>query len=683
MSNNIAVRVTADTADLTSKMIQAQVSITDYGKTARDVARQVLAGDTSPETKQRFLEVSEAVATAKNQLATYKQAMARIPGDHQQVSASAGAVRAGMQSLSYQINDVATMFALGAPPMQIFASQGSQIIQALQGMNGGAKGLLGVLGGPWGTAMIVAATALTPFISKLLETGDAADAAKQKVYGLRDALADMRTKPMESLGKLQGNVWNAEGALRKAEAMPRYTGGGSETYKKNTFLERQRDQAIKDARTDLAGAQTEFAVAKAIEKTNQSLFDIRTKAGRLRATAIDHDDGDDDKKKKGGRKGSKRAGKKDRSDEIEAKKAAQEAERLAREELQNRLDDARVTESIAEDKVGTEIELSRIALDAKLEDIEAEQRAGQISDATALQRKVVLNNQMIQLDKEYENRVYEARLKQLEDEQKNYKEGTSEFRGYLRRKEELTKQHENRLLVIDAQANAKRRQMDRLADTESNRRMSRMAGTWASNLARMATLQQGFGATVKGIWQGMVGVVTDVIEQIVEQWIVGELIKIGLMKLTSQTGVASEAAKAGAAGTASMAGAPFPINTTAPAFGASMYAAAQAYSSMPSFAQGTNELPRDMVAQIHAGERIIPKADNAALLEMTKRGAMGPMGSQPPFGAMPGGGGGGDTHVHLHGTVIHGVRALKKFAEANAPQLSAAGRKYVRNNGRG
>jgi hypothetical protein len=37
------------------------------------------------------------------------------------------------------------------------------------------------------------------------------------------------------------------------------------------------------------------------------------------------------------------------------------------------------------------------------------------------------------------------------------------------------------------------------------------------------------------------------------------------------------------------------------------------YKNLPSFAVGTNNLPEDMIAQLHKGERIIPAADNAAL----------------------------------------------------------------------
>ena len=216
MANNLALNVTADIADLTSKMAVAQVSVKDYGKAMREAAREVAAGDTSDLTKQRLLEVSDSYSKASAQVAIYKREIASAKAPQDQATASAGAMKAGMQSLSYQINDVATMFAMGAPPMQIFASQGGQVIQAIQGMTGSAKGFLGFLGGPWGTVITVAAVALTPFISKLFKTGEAADQAKAKVYDLQAAIADMRTKPMEALGQLNLNVLTAEAKLRQA-----------------------------------------------------------------------------------------------------------------------------------------------------------------------------------------------------------------------------------------------------------------------------------------------------------------------------------------------------------------------------------------------------------------------------------------------------------------------------------
>lgn len=97
----------------------------------------------------------------------------------------------------------------------------------------------------------------------------------------------------------------------------------------------------------------------------------------------------------------------------------------------------------------------------------------------------------------------------------------------------------------------------------------------------------------------------------------------------------SYAAVAGAAGTASFAGAPWPIDMGAPAFGASMYADASSYAALAQLATGTNELPRDMIAQVHEGERIIPKADNTRLIQMMSMASGGING-------------GGRPDVHLH-----------------------------------
>lgn len=91
----------------------------------------------------------------------------------QRVGASVAAQRQGMQQLSFQLGDIATMYALGARPMQIFASQSGQVIQSIQMMSGGTSRFAAFLGGPWGLAVTSAAVVLTPFIGKLFEAEDA------------------------------------------------------------------------------------------------------------------------------------------------------------------------------------------------------------------------------------------------------------------------------------------------------------------------------------------------------------------------------------------------------------------------------------------------------------------------------------------------------------------------------
>jgi phage-related minor tail protein len=104
--------------------------------------------------------------------------------------------------------------------------------------------------------------------------------------------------------------------------------------------------------------------------------------------------------------------------------------------------------------------------------------------------------------------------------------------------------------------------------------------------------------------------------------------------------VSSFAGVAGAAGTASWAAAPWPVDAGAPAFGASMSAAALAYLPLASLDVGTNYLPRDMVVQAHEGERVIPKADNRKLMEM--------------MSLANGQGGRGDVHLHYSPAIQNG-----------------------------
>lgn len=100
--------------------------------------------------------------------------------------AASGAARAGMLQLSQQLGDVSTMFALGARPSQIFASQIGQVVGAVQLMTGGTSRLAAFLGGPWGMALTTATVVLAPLVGKLFETS----AAMEKVEFASNAMGD-------------------------------------------------------------------------------------------------------------------------------------------------------------------------------------------------------------------------------------------------------------------------------------------------------------------------------------------------------------------------------------------------------------------------------------------------------------------------------------------------------------
>lgn len=140
---------------------------------------------------------------------TTNQVTQRVERNFKQVGQSSGNLEAGMKQLSFQLNDVATQFALGQRPMQIFASQAGQVIQSVQLMTGGTSGLAAFLGGPWGVALTSAVVVLTPFIGKLL---DAKSAAEQ----MGDAAAEAMAKLNASLASGQSLTSQAADAATKS-----------------------------------------------------------------------------------------------------------------------------------------------------------------------------------------------------------------------------------------------------------------------------------------------------------------------------------------------------------------------------------------------------------------------------------------------------------------------------------
>jgi len=223
------------------------------------------------DVKQLLVRVSATTELLRSNLAlaereinkfanTAEQATGRADNAFKRVGATAGSQRAGMQQLSMQIGDVATQFAMGTKPMQIFAQQGGQVFQAIQLMAGGGSRFAAFLGGPWGLALSAAAIAVTPFIGRLFEAedaldnvGDAATTAMQKV---RQALAqtsvftDAATENTRKIISGMGDVARIDRELlvakRNVEVLQSSPGGAyglSDAYGRVRALEAQRASA--------------------------------------------------------------------------------------------------------------------------------------------------------------------------------------------------------------------------------------------------------------------------------------------------------------------------------------------------------------------------------------------------------------------------------------------------------
>lgn len=226
-------------------------------------------------TKELLVRVSATTELLRSNLIAAEREIARfesttnavtqrVERNFKQVGQASGLAKAGMQQLSYQLNDVATMFSLGAKPQQIFASQMGQVLQSVQLMTGGTSKLAAFLGGPWGLAISTAAVALSPFIAKLFETTDAADTA---------------TNALDALIKKQQQAVADKNRLRDAESGL------------NTLLERRKeleaDIAKRGVRNPATGQlQFVFKQQQELAAINAQIIAGRTALDRERVVSV-------------------------------------------------------------------------------------------------------------------------------------------------------------------------------------------------------------------------------------------------------------------------------------------------------------------------------------------------------------------------------------------------------------
>lgn len=218
------------------------------GEYSREVSRLKAAIDPAWGSLQKFKQeaqlarqaLAEGAITHKQYIEAMRQSATQaglLSGAQRGVITQTGAQRAGMQQLSMQISDVATMYSLGARPMQIFASQIGQITQAVQLASGGTSRFAAIMGSPWTMAITTAAIVLVPLIGNLLDSEDAADKAgkanetladkldrskhstRDVIAALRDYNAEQRKANETTLEAAAAAAATAEKELRRAMAL--------------------------------------------------------------------------------------------------------------------------------------------------------------------------------------------------------------------------------------------------------------------------------------------------------------------------------------------------------------------------------------------------------------------------------------------------------------------------------
>lgn len=266
--------------------------------------------------------------------------------------------------------------------------------------------------------------------------------------------------------------------------------------------------------------------------------------------------------------------------------------------------------------------------DARLQEIAIAEHALQ----EAQQLGIVNQRQVLQAQAEFENQrnaiAREALQERLQAALLDPDKNPVEIARLHNEIEQLERQHQQRMAQIRTQTSvdSARGITDTLGGIESS---------WTALLKKMSTGTMTIGGFVRGLFQGVWQSLVDTGAKALAQWAIQQISMRVLGKATALSGITGEAAKAGAGGVASMAAAPWPLNMTAPAFGAAMSAAAMAFAPVAVSAANGFDIPAGVnpMVQAHQREMILPQHLGDTVRDMAQ-----------VYAQSRGNGSGGDTH---------------------------------------
>lgn len=98
--------------------------------------------------------------------------------------------------------------------------------------------------------------------------------------------------------------------------------------------------------------------------------------------------------------------------------------------------------------------------------------------------------------------------------------------------------------AIIVKSQAKRTKAERDGEAQraqiQSQAISATSSLWAQNISKLLTLQQGFGATLKNIYHGMVSMVSDALTKVLQNWISAELSKTAAVLFGTTTRTTAE-----------------------------------------------------------------------------------------------------------------------------------------------
>lgn len=332
---------------------------------------------------------------------------------------------------------------------------------------------------------------------------------------------------------------------------------------------------------------------------------------------------------------------------------------------------AKAEQQLHQEQMKMTQELKQAQQDAALWQVDQAEKAAELEE----QLGQISKGQLLAQQRKFEDQRYQIQLNAMQERLALLRADPTQSPEAVQKAqleiEALERQHQAKLNDIDRQAILQRTQLERQAEQQ-------VSQGWADNISKLITLQQSFITTYKGLLQTLQQAVGSYLAGELQQTIHQQLSKllhiqltnteqvasenatnaailtsrtalnttsIALQKTLASSGVSAAAAMAGAGGVASMAAAPWPLDMGAPAFGASMAAAAMAYSTLNSAAGGDWNVSEGLY-HLHHREMVLPAWAAQPLREMiSSGGAPGHSTTNSQSNV------GGDIHLHYSPTI--------------------------------
>jgi len=269
----------------------------------------------------------------------------------------------------------------------------------------------------------------------------------------------------------------------------------------------------------------------------------------------------------------------------------------------------------------TEIAMQRTQ-QAALADVQRQEQLAQFQ----VQQGIMDNATLLRMQEQFEQQRFDIQRAGLLQRQslKTQQEDPVAYAQLNAQIEQLEQQHQGRMTQIALQQETERQQLSRQA-------IGSMQSGWANLLQQFAQGQMRISTLIKGIFQVAMQSVVQAFAQMAAKFMAQKVAMLIFGKSVAAGELATETAKAGAGGVASMAAAPYPLNLSAPAFGAAMAEAAAGFSALmasPGFAVGSWNVPQDMIAKVHKGETIVPEQFARPMREQAEGGGFAGGGRQ-------------------------------------------------------